>query len=165
MKSANNEEMKSQQYLWLWDECCRDIGIDPRLVKAYFLPIHEPPYWFDPSYCQLGEAWWEDGHCPEVLVVVYENKDRWLGLMTLRHIIHHELTHVILQDEASEDEVSEVALIVSRRREGWSHWRRYLRSRAFERGLGPVRESWTLFQWARRHTLIGTRAKTLTFFD
>ncbi len=56
----------------LWDECCRDLGIDPRLVKPYFLPIDEAPDWFDPSNFSLGEAWWEDGYRPEVLVDMYD---------------------------------------------------------------------------------------------
>ena len=158
------KEMKSQQYFWLWDKCCRDIGIEPRLVKAYFLPIDEPPYWFDPCYCQLGEAFWEDGR-PEVLVVLYENKDKLFGVMTLRHVIYHELTHVILRDEANEEEVTEVALIVSPHRQGCSYWRCYLRSRAYQRGLGPVQERLSLFQWARAHKSVGKRAKTIALLN
>jgi len=137
----------------LWDECCKDLGIDPRLVKAYFLPLDEPPYWFDPSNFSLGEAWREDGNRPEVLVFLYDLIIGPWGLMTIRETIYHELTHVILQEQAGEDEVTQLADIISRRRAGWKYCRSYLRSQAFERKLGPPQESWTLFQWAKSNKL------------
>ena len=133
----------------LWDECCKDLGIDPCLVKVYFLPIDEPPYWSDPSYITWGEAWWEDGYPPEVLVDMFDFPTGVLGLMKIRETIYHELTHVILQEE--EEEVTQLADIINRRRAGWQYYRSYLRSQAFERKLGPPQESWTLFQWAKRN--------------
>ena len=136
----------------LWDECCKDLGIDPCLVKTYFLPVDKPPYWFDHSDCQLGEAWWEDGYPPEVLVFLYDFITGSSGLMDIRTIIYHELTHVILQ-EAGEEEVTQFADIIIRRRAGWRCCRSYFRSQAFERNLGPAQESWTLFHWAKRNKL------------
>ena len=134
----------------LWDGCCKDLGIDPRLVKPYFLPIDEAPVWFDCSDCQLGEAWWEEVCCPEVVVFLYDYMTGDYGLMDIRTIIYHELTHVILQ-EAGEEEVKQLADIITRRRASWKYCRNYLRSQAFERKLGPPQESWTLFQWAKRN--------------
>lgn len=133
----------------LWDECCKDLGIDYRLVKPYFLPIDEAPGWFDPSNFSLGEAWWEDGYRPEVLVFLYDLITGPWGLMTIRETIYHELTHVILQEQAGEDEVTHLADTISRRRAGWQYCRSYLRREAFERKLGPAQESQTLFQWIK----------------
>ncbi|MFC1986371.1 tyrosine-type recombinase/integrase [Chloroflexota bacterium] len=48
----------------LWEKCCRDLGVDPCLVKPYFLPIDESPDWSDPTWCALGEAWWEEDYRP-----------------------------------------------------------------------------------------------------
>ncbi len=132
----------------LWDKCCKDLGIDPRLVKPYFLPRDKDPDWFDPTWCQLGEAWWEDGYRPEIAVAMYDFTTGIQGLMKIRETIYHELTHVILQ-EAGEEEVTQLADIISRRRTSWRCCRSYLRSQAFERKLGPPQESWTLFQWAK----------------
>jgi len=143
----------------LWDKYCKDMGIDPRLVKPYFLPRDEAPDWFDRSDCQLGEAWWEGVPCPEVAVFLYDFITGSSGLMDIRTIIYHELTHVILQ-EAGEEEVTQLADIIIRRRAGWQYCRSHLRSQAFERKLGPAQESWTLFQWAKRNKL-GFRKATL----
>ncbi len=137
----------------LWDECCKDLGIDPCLVKVYFLPIDELPYWSDPSYCSLGEAWCEDGYRPEVLIFLADLKNEFWGLMGLREIIYHELTHVILHEQAREEGVTQLADIISRRRSSWQYCRSYLRSQAFKRKLGPPQESWTLFQWAKSNKL------------
>lgn len=132
----------------VWDEYCKDLGIEPCLVKTYFLPVDDSPYWYDPSYCQLGEAWWEDGYRPAVLVFLHDFITGFWGLMNIRGIIYHELTHVILR-EAGEEEVTQFADIITRRRAGWQYCRSYLRSQAFKRKLGPAQESWTLFQWAK----------------
>ncbi len=149
---GDNEMWEITDVRPLWDECCKDLGIDPCLVKTYFLPVDEPPYWFDHSYCQLGEAWWEDGYPPEVLVFLYDFITGSSGLMDIRTIIYHELTHVILQ-EAGEEEVTQFADIITRRRAGWQYCRSYLRREAFKRKLGPPQEGWTLFQWAKRNKL------------
>jgi hypothetical protein len=141
----------------LWDDCCEDLGIDPRLVKPYFLPRDEAPDWYDPSYCQLGEAWWEEVLCPEVLVFLFDFITGSSGLMNIRKIIYHELTHVILQEQAGEEAVTWLADAISRRREGWRYCRSYLRGKAFERKLGPPQESWTLFQWAKRNKIVSVR--------
>ncbi len=69
--------------------------------------------------------------------------------MDIRDTIYHELTHVILQEQAGEEEVTWLADTTSRRRAGWQYCRSYLRSLTFERKLGPPQESWTLFQWAK----------------
>ncbi len=137
----------------LWDKCCKDLGIDPRLVKPYFWPRDEAPDWFDPSNFSLGEAWWEEGYCPEVLVFLYGLITGPWGLMNIRDTIYHELTHVILQEQAGEEEVTQLADIISRRRGDWQYCRSYLRGQAFERKLGPPQESWTLFQWAKSNKL------------
>ncbi len=144
----------------LWDECCKDLGVDPYLVKVYFLPLDEPPYWSDPSYITWGEAWWEDGYRPEVLVDMYDFPTGILGLMKIRETIYHELTHVILQ-EAGEEEVTQLADIITRRRASWQYCRSYLRREAFERKFGPPQESWTLFQWAKRNKLRFRKATLL----
>ncbi len=136
----------------LWENCCRNLGIDPCLVKTYFLPIDKPPYWSDPSYVTWGEAWWEDGYPPEVLVDMFDFPTGVLGLMKIRETIYHELTHVILQEE-EEEEVTQLADIITRRRASWQYCRSYLRWEAFKRKLGPAQESWTLFQWAKRNKL------------
>ena len=137
----------------LWEKCCKDLGIDPCLVKTYFSPIDKPPYWSDPSYCTWGEAWWEDGYLPEVLVFLVDFNNGILGLMGIRDTIYHELTHVILREQAGEEEVTQLADIISRRRASWQYCRSYLRREAFERKLGPPQESWTLFQWAKSNKL------------
>ena len=149
---GNNEMWEITDVRPLWDKCCKDLGIDPRLVKPYFLPRDEAPDWFDCSDCQLGEAWWEEVYCPEVVVFLYNFITGSSGLMDIRTIIYHELTHVILQ-EAGEEEVTQFADIITWRRAGWRYCRSYLRSQAFERKLGPAQESWTLFQWAKRNKL------------
>ncbi|MBA7596500.1 hypothetical protein ES703_03474 [subsurface metagenome] len=149
---GDNEMWEITDVRPLWGECCKDLGIDPRLVKPYFLPRDEAPDWFDWSDCQLGEAWWEEVRCPEVAVFLYDFITGSWGLMDIRTIIYHELTHVILQ-EAGEEEVTQFADIITRRRAGWQYCRSYLGSQAFERKLGPAQESWTLFQWAKRKKL------------
>ena len=53
---GDNEMWEITDVRPLWDECCKDLGIDPRLVKPYFLLRDEAPDWFDWSDCQLGEA-------------------------------------------------------------------------------------------------------------
>jgi len=73
--------------------------------------------------------------------------------MKIRDTIYHELTHVILQEQAGEEEVTQLGDIISRRRVGWQYCRSYLRRKAFVRKLGPAQESWTLFQWAKRNKL------------
>ena len=135
----------------LWDECCKNLGIDPRLVKTYFSPRDEFPDWLDPSDYPMGATCCEEGRCPEVLVLIYDCITGFRGLMKIRDTSYHELTHVILQEQAGEEEVTQLADIISRRREGWQYCRSYLRSQAFERKLGPAQESWTLFQWAKRN--------------
>ena len=147
--------------LWLWDKCCRDIGIDPRLVKPYFPPIDEVPDWTDISDGQLGEAFREDGCSPEVFVFLHNVYEKGRPLLTVRQlseIIYHELIHVLL-DDASEEEVSWLAITVSRRRPGFKYHQSYLKEKAFEQSLGPPQESWTLFQWARWHRPVGTRER------
>ncbi len=135
----------------LWDECCRDVGIDPRLVKPYFPPIDERPDWLDPYDHPFGAACCYPGYCPEVVVFIYDYIRGFRGLMAIRDDTYHELTHVILQEQAGEEEVAQLADTVSRRRAGWQYCRSYLRSQAFELKLGPAQESWTLFQWAKRN--------------
>ena len=121
----------------LWDGCCKDLVIDPQLVKPYFLPRDKFPDWLDPSDYPMGVACCEEGRCPEVLVFLYGFLTGFRGLMNIREIIYHELTHVILQ-EAVEEEVTHFADIISRRRASWQYCRSYLRSQGFERKLGPV---------------------------
>ena len=137
----------------LWDECCKDLGIDPCFVKVYFWPIDEVPFWCDPSYITWGEAWWEDGYPPEVLVFLVDLNNGVLGMMGIRDTIYHELTHVILREQAGEEEVTQLADIITRRRAGWQYCRSYLRSEAFKRKLGSIQEGWTLFQWAKKNKL------------
>ena len=143
----------------LWEKCCRGLGIDPCLVKVYFWPIDEVPFWsaldnhdnwYQPA---AGEAHWEDGYSPEVIVFLddFMNNGFW-GLLAIREIIYHELTHVILM-EAEEEEVTQLADIITRRRASWQYCRSYLRREAFERKLGPPQENWTLFQWAKSNKL------------
>jgi hypothetical protein len=136
--------------LLLWNNCCKEIGIDSRLVKPYFLPIDKAPDWFDLTYCQLGEASWEDGPVPEVVMFLHDPYEghRKLTAREISEIIYHELTHILLR-QASEDEVRWFASTINRRRGGWQCCRTHLRAKAFEQGLGPVQESWTLFQWAK----------------
>lgn len=134
----------------LWNDCCKDLGIDPRLVKPYFLPRDKDPDWFDPTWCQRGEAWWVDGYRPEVSIAMYGFENEIQGMLNIREIIYHELTHVVLQ-EAGEEEVTQLAEIINRRRTGWEYYRSYLKSHAFKRKLGPSQDSWTLFQWAKKN--------------
>ena len=137
----------------LWGKCCKGLGIDPCLVKVYFWPIDEVPFSCDPNDCQSGEAHWEDGYSPEVLVFLddFMNNGFW-RLLAIREIIYHELTHVILM-EVGEEEVTQLADIITRRRINWQYCRSYLRSEAFKRKLGPAQKGWTLFQWAKRNKL------------
>ena len=90
----------------LWDECCKDLGIDPRLVKPYFLPRDKTPEWLDPTDYPMGAACCEEGCCPEVLVLIYDYITGFRGLMKIRDTTYHELTHVILQEQAGPPESS-----------------------------------------------------------
>lgn len=104
--------------LWLWNKCCKNIGIDPRLVKPYFLPIDEVPDWTDITDCQLGEAFWEVGRSPEVLVLLYdpyESNEPLLAVRQLSEILYHELIHILLYG-TFEEEVSQIAATISRHR-------------------------------------------------
>jgi hypothetical protein len=139
--------------LFLWESCCRDIGIEPRLVKPYFLPFDKDPDWFSPDLCQLGEAYWDEKDRPEVVVFVLDpfKEERVLipiALIEVRHIIYHELVHTIIP-EAPEGYVAWLALNVSRRRPGWQYSRSFLKATAFEQGLGPPRDNLTMFQWIK----------------
>lgn len=142
-----------EDLLPMWDECCKDLGIDPRLVKRHFPPRDERPDWLDYGDYPFGAACCFPGYCPEVLVYIYDYIRGFQGVMAIRDNTYHELTHVILQEEAEEEEVDQLAKIISRRRKGWRYCRSYLRGKAFERKLGPPQESWTLFQWAKRNKM------------
>jgi hypothetical protein len=141
----------------MWDGCCKDLGIDPRLIKRYFAPRDERPDWLDYSDYPMGAACCYEGYCPEVLVYIYDFITGFRGVMAIRETAYHELIHVLLQEKAEEEEVEQLTKIISRRREGWRYCRSYLRGKAFECKLGPPQESLTLFQWAKRNKIVSGR--------
>jgi len=145
----------------MWEAICRDLGINPRLVRAHFLEMIEVKFDFDCDYGYFdgwGAARWpDDGELPEV-VVVFPYSERksglYLDIVELKDTCYHELIHLLLREEISEKEVAELADILYRQRNEWHYlrtfWRSYLRGRAIALGLGPPDTAgMTLWQYAR----------------
>jgi len=136
---------------WLWQKCCRDLGIDHRLVKVHFLPVDDRPDWLDPTDHPWGAANIDDGCFPEVTILLehYFRRDNpVLSILEIIDTIYHELIHIILHG-GPEEEVKWLAETICRRRVGYKNILSDLKEKAFEQGLGPDRGYWTMFRWAK----------------
>lgn len=162
---TNNESNHKDLPIWtieevmpLWEQCCNTLGVDHRRIKIILFPGHELPDWHDTSgWLVIGEVNWEDVTVPQILIFLIENWPKRNDALKLREVFIHELVHVILK-EANEKEVEDIALTILRRRNNWSQLTRYLKSRAFNSGLGPPQDGWTLFHWAKYQKM---RSRTL----
>ena len=97
----------------MWEKICRDLGINPGLVRVYFLENWERKW--DPDYswvgwgCAAARSPADDG-LPEVAMVPPYSEGKngyYLDMMELRDTCYHELIHVLLQDDIVEEEYIE----------------------------------------------------------
>lgn len=128
----------------MWEKICRDLGINPGLVRVYFLEKFE--WKWDPDYSWVGwggaaARFPADDGLPEVAMVPPYSEGKngyYLDMMELRDTCYHELIHVLLRNGIVEEEVTKMADILNRHQDGWRYWRSYLRGRAMALGLAPV---------------------------
>lgn len=145
----------------LWEQCCNNLGVDHRRIKIILCPPDDLPDWHERSgWLVAGEVNWEDVPIPEILVFLEDDWPKRNDALYLREIFIHELVHVILK-EATEKEVEDITMTILRRRNNWSQMTRYLKNLAFDSGLGPPQDGWTLFHWAK-HQKMKNRTHDIT---